>query len=202
MSHCRASSFYNHLDHCFVVLKHIQKSFHMSLVNNTSFKIVGPGLQCRLTSPRRLYTKLHLSRELEVKTGESCLLGISARNEGQNGPSADKNQEFGVHSITFAPHRPQQRENQTNSGGSIEKCGAIGIGNGKTKKVFTTKPKAEHKHSKPSHVACGGQLRFARETVTHTHTTWFSRLHLRVKKKNKTVDTTKRNHRQDRMFWS
>ena len=54
--------------------------------------------------PRRLYTKLHLSRELEVKTGESCLLGISARNEGQNGPSADKNQEFGMHSITFAPH--------------------------------------------------------------------------------------------------
>ena len=27
MSHCRTSSFYNHLDHCFVVLKHIQQSF-------------------------------------------------------------------------------------------------------------------------------------------------------------------------------
>ena len=24
MSHCRASSIYNHLDHCFIVLKHIQ----------------------------------------------------------------------------------------------------------------------------------------------------------------------------------
>ena len=115
-------------------------------------------------------TKLHLSRELEVKTVESCLLGISARNEGQNGPSADKSQEFGLHSITFAPHRPQQRENQTNSGGSIEKCGAIGIGNGKPKKVFTAKPKAEHKHSKPSHVAMRGTTQICRETVTHTHT--------------------------------
>ena len=66
--------------------------------------------------------------------------------------------------ITFAPHRPQQKENQTNIGGSIEKCGAIGIGNEKPKKEFTTKPKAEHMHSKPSHVACGGQLRFTRET--------------------------------------
>ena len=27
MSHCRASSFYDHLDHCFVVFKHIQQSF-------------------------------------------------------------------------------------------------------------------------------------------------------------------------------
>ena len=27
MSYCRASSFYNHLDHCFVVSKHIQQSF-------------------------------------------------------------------------------------------------------------------------------------------------------------------------------
>ena len=92
---------------------------------------VGPGLQCRLTSPRRLYTKLHLSRELELKTRESCLLGISARNEGQNSPSADKNQKFGMHSITFAPHRPQQKENHTNIGGSIEKCGAIGKENEK-----------------------------------------------------------------------
>ena len=29
MSHCRASSLYDHLDHCFVVLKHIQESFLM-----------------------------------------------------------------------------------------------------------------------------------------------------------------------------
>ena len=29
MSHCGTSSFYNHLDHCFVVLKHIQQSFLM-----------------------------------------------------------------------------------------------------------------------------------------------------------------------------
>ena len=34
----------------------------------------------------------------------------------------------------------RQRENQTPSGGSIEKCGAIGIGNGTTTKVFTTMP--------------------------------------------------------------
>ena len=27
MSHCRASSLYNNLDYCFVVLKHIQRSF-------------------------------------------------------------------------------------------------------------------------------------------------------------------------------
>ena len=27
MSHCRASSLCDHLDHCFVVLKHIQQSF-------------------------------------------------------------------------------------------------------------------------------------------------------------------------------
>ena len=27
MSHCRASSLYDHLDHCFVVFKHIQQSF-------------------------------------------------------------------------------------------------------------------------------------------------------------------------------
>ena len=27
MSHCRASSLYDHLDHCFVVLKNIQQSF-------------------------------------------------------------------------------------------------------------------------------------------------------------------------------
>ena len=27
MSHCRASSLHNHLDHCFVVFKHIQQSF-------------------------------------------------------------------------------------------------------------------------------------------------------------------------------
>ena len=27
MCHCRASSLYNHLDHCFVVFKHIQQSF-------------------------------------------------------------------------------------------------------------------------------------------------------------------------------
>ena len=27
MSHCRASSFYDHRDHCFVVFKHIQQSF-------------------------------------------------------------------------------------------------------------------------------------------------------------------------------
>ena len=85
-------------------------------------------------SPRRLYTKLHLSRELELKTRESRLLGISARNEGQNSPNADKNQKFGMHSITFAPHRPQQKENQTNSGGVIEKCGSIGIGNEKPKR--------------------------------------------------------------------
>ena len=65
---------------------------------------------------------------------ESCLLGISASNEGQNGPSAHNNQENGMHSITFAPHRPQQNENQTNSGGSIEKCGAIRIGDEKPKR--------------------------------------------------------------------
>ena len=29
MSHCRASSLCNHLDHCFIVLKHIQQSFLM-----------------------------------------------------------------------------------------------------------------------------------------------------------------------------
>ena len=29
MSHCRASSLYDHLDHCFVVFKHIQKSVLM-----------------------------------------------------------------------------------------------------------------------------------------------------------------------------
>ena len=29
MSHCRASSLYDYLDHCFVVFKHIQKSFLM-----------------------------------------------------------------------------------------------------------------------------------------------------------------------------
>ena len=29
MSHCRASSLYDHLDHCFVVFKHIQQSFLM-----------------------------------------------------------------------------------------------------------------------------------------------------------------------------
>ena len=29
MSHCRASSLYNHLDHCFVVFEHIQQSFLM-----------------------------------------------------------------------------------------------------------------------------------------------------------------------------
>ena len=29
MSHCGTSSFYNHLDHCFVVLKHMQQSFLM-----------------------------------------------------------------------------------------------------------------------------------------------------------------------------
>ena len=27
MSHCRTSSSHNHLDHCFVVFKHIQQSF-------------------------------------------------------------------------------------------------------------------------------------------------------------------------------
>ena len=27
VSHCRASSLYDHLDHCFVVFKHIQQSF-------------------------------------------------------------------------------------------------------------------------------------------------------------------------------
>ena len=59
---------------------------------------------------RRLYTKLHLSRELKLKTRESWLLGISARNEGQNSPSADKNKKFGMHSITFAHHRPNKKE--------------------------------------------------------------------------------------------
>ena len=29
MSHCRTSAFYDHLDHCFVVFKHIQQSFLM-----------------------------------------------------------------------------------------------------------------------------------------------------------------------------
>ena len=29
MSHCRASSLYDHLDHCFVVFKHLQQSFLM-----------------------------------------------------------------------------------------------------------------------------------------------------------------------------
>ena len=29
MSHCGTSSLYNHLDHCFVVFKHIQQSFLM-----------------------------------------------------------------------------------------------------------------------------------------------------------------------------
>ena len=29
MSHCRASSLYDHLDHCFVVFKHIQRNFLM-----------------------------------------------------------------------------------------------------------------------------------------------------------------------------
>ena len=29
VSHCRASSLYDHLDHCFVVFKHIQQSFLM-----------------------------------------------------------------------------------------------------------------------------------------------------------------------------
>ena len=29
MSHCRASSLYDHLDHCFVVFKHRQQSFLM-----------------------------------------------------------------------------------------------------------------------------------------------------------------------------
>ena len=111
-------------------LKFTQYNFHYAC----NLVKVGPGLQCRLTSPRRLYTKLHLSRELELKTRESCLLGISARNEGQNSPSADKNQKFGMHPITFAPHRPQQKENPTNSGGAIEKCGANGTGNEKPKR--------------------------------------------------------------------
>ena len=106
---------------------------HVSNMSSTEQKAryvivvqVGPGLQCRLTSPRRLYTKLHLSRELEVKTRESCLLGISARNESQNGPSADKNQEFGMHSITFAPSpTATKRRTKLIPENRSEKCGAI-----------------------------------------------------------------------------
>ena len=33
MSHCRASSLYDHLDHCFVVFKHIHQSFLMRRVD-------------------------------------------------------------------------------------------------------------------------------------------------------------------------
>ena len=33
MSHCRASSLYDHLDHCFVVFKNIQQSFLMRRVD-------------------------------------------------------------------------------------------------------------------------------------------------------------------------
>ena len=54
---------------------------------------------------------------------------VSERVEGQNGPSANHNLECGMNSITSAPHRPQQNENKTNSGGSIEKCDAIGLKN-------------------------------------------------------------------------
>ena len=61
---------------------------HATTVEVASCQSMGPGLQRHLTSPRRLYTGLHLSRELELKTRESCLPGMSARNEGQNGPSA------------------------------------------------------------------------------------------------------------------
>ena len=126
---------------------------------------VGPGLQCRLTSPRRLYTKLHLSRELELKTRESCLLGISARNEGQNSPSADKNQKFGKHSITFAPHRPQQKENQTNIGGSIEKCGALFVGiRGRRTDVDSKGKKRDHVVHMP-----GPRSHLHRMRRTHLH---------------------------------
>ena len=39
MSHCRASSFYDHFDHCFVVFKHIQQSFFTRKVDGGGNKI-------------------------------------------------------------------------------------------------------------------------------------------------------------------
>ena len=36
MSHCRASSLYDHLDHCFVVFKHIQQSFLLRRLDSLS----------------------------------------------------------------------------------------------------------------------------------------------------------------------
>ena len=47
MSHCGTSAFYNHLDHCFVVIKDLQQSTRTRLfrvgwnvINNTEFKII------------------------------------------------------------------------------------------------------------------------------------------------------------------
>ena len=39
MSHCRTPSLYNHLDHCFVVFKHIQQSFLMRRIDVWGNKI-------------------------------------------------------------------------------------------------------------------------------------------------------------------
>lgn len=162
---------------------------------------VGPGLQCRLTSPRRLYTKLHLSRELELKTRESCLLGISARNEGQNSPSADKNQEFGMHSITFAPHRPQQKENQTNSGGSIEKCGAIGIGNEKPKR-YSQQSRRQNTCIPSRRTLHAGDNSDLPEKPSRTHIQRGSHNCTSALKRTKLWTQPKKDHRLDRMFWS
>ena len=42
MSHCGTPSFNDHLDHCFIVLKHIQQSFLMSRIDVGRNKIVKP----------------------------------------------------------------------------------------------------------------------------------------------------------------
>ena len=49
MSHCRASSLYDHLDHCFVVFKHTQQSFLMRRLN-VSCGLANELYVCSLTS--------------------------------------------------------------------------------------------------------------------------------------------------------
>ena len=56
MSHCRASSLYDHLDHCFVVLKHIQQRF---LMRNWTFEGTRSTFIKTLNVPRSTLVSAH-----------------------------------------------------------------------------------------------------------------------------------------------
>ena len=104
-------------------------------------------------------------------------------------PSANHNLEFGMHSITSAPHRPRQNENITNSGGSIEICDAIALRERRAGR-YSHQCRRQNKCIPNRRTLHAGDNSDLPEKPPRAHTQRASHDCTSALKKNKTVDTT------------